>query len=135
MVIRARVTLLLRRFAVRAIEFSCAVDGPTIDTCENDGIELASCTRGARISPPPQAPLPRSRRSPVVRGGGFLRRIRNKRRKRKRREKKRKTCGNGGRGFDPGICTEMCNYVIDTHTHAYTRPRSGAARRGDCKLL
>lgn len=52
MVIRARVTLLLRRFAVRAIEFSCAVDGPTIDTCENDGIELASCTRGARISPP-----------------------------------------------------------------------------------
>jgi len=43
---------MLRRFAVRAIEFSCAVDGPTIDTCENDGIELAT-VRVARIPPPP----------------------------------------------------------------------------------
>lgn len=76
MVIRARATLLLRRFAVRAIEFSCAVDGPTIDTCENDGIELAT-VRARGISPPPArsadprgstgGPLPSFYRRAVVR--------------------------------------------------------------------
>lgn len=127
LVIRARATLLLRRLAVRAIEFSCAVDGPTIDTCENDGIELV--TVRAREAPGDAESIPPAGADRPGIHCSLLRPRRSEERK-----KKRKMYRNGGEGSIPAY-TEMCNYVIDTRTHIYTHPRSGAARRGDCKLL
>lgn len=110
--------------------------------CEDDGIELATlCKRRIPLSPSsppprmpreisffPPSPDPSIRADRKSRGEGGESPLDDS----KEKERKIKTSAGtrGGRQFDPGMCTEMCNYVIDTrmtHTH-YTHPRSGAAR-------